>query len=100
MRILIWSVRAILFLFVFGFAVKNADNVPLNFYAGKVWDAPLCYIILVAFAVGALLGVTATITSLLRQQRELSRLRKQLDRAQAAVENGRELSASPEAESY
>jgi len=36
----------------------------------------------VIFAAGALLGVTATFGSLLRQRREIARLRKQLARSE------------------
>jgi uncharacterized integral membrane protein len=87
MRVLVWFVRFVLFLFLFGFAVKNDHVADLYFFFGRQWHLPLVFIILVAFGVGILLGVTATITSLLRQRREISRLRKQLERAgQAASE--------------
>ncbi|MDR1661973.1 MAG: LapA family protein [Azoarcus sp.] len=82
MRALVWFVRFVLFLFLFGFAVKNDHVADLYFFFGRQWHLPLVFIILVAFGIGALFGVTATITSLLRQRRELSRLRKQLARAE------------------
>jgi uncharacterized integral membrane protein len=89
MRALVRFVRLVLFLFLFGFAVKNDHIVDLYFFFDKQWRLPLVFIILVAFGVGALLGVSATISSLLRQRREISRLRKQLERtehlAQAAA---------------
>jgi len=86
MRALVWFVRFVLFILLFGFAVKNDHVVDLHFFFGKLWSFPLVFIILVAFAVGALMGVTATITSLLRQRHEISRLRKQLSRAELAAE--------------
>jgi len=85
MRALVWFVRLVLFILLFGFAVKNDHVVVLHFFLDKEWSFPLVFIILVAFAVGALMGVTATITSLLRQRREISRLRKQLARAELAA---------------
>jgi len=85
MRALVWFVRFILFILLFGFAVKNDHVVDLHFFFGNQWRFQLVFIILVAFAVGALMGVTATITSLLRQRREISRLRKQLARAELAA---------------
>ncbi|MDR0635036.1 MAG: LapA family protein [Azoarcus sp.] len=88
MRALIWFVRLVLFLFLFGFAVKNGHVADLYFFFGGQWHLPLVFIILVAFGIGALLGVTATITSLLRQRREISRLRRQLDRAEQAAGEG------------
>ncbi|MDR3214194.1 MAG: LapA family protein [Azoarcus sp.] len=85
MRALIWLVRFVLFLFLFGFAVKNDHVADLYFFFGRQWHLPLVFIILVTFGIGALLGVTATITSLLRQRREISRLRRQIERAEQAA---------------
>ena len=84
MRIFVWFARIVLFLLLLGFAVKNDHVADLNFFFGRQWHLPLVFIILIAFGVGALLGVTATLTSLLRQQREISRLCKQLERAEKA----------------
>ena len=86
MRALIWFVRFVLFVILFGFAVKNDHVVGLYFFFGRQWPLPLVFIILLAFAVGALMGVTATIASLLRQRREISRLSKQLARAEQAAD--------------
>jgi uncharacterized integral membrane protein len=85
MRALVWFIRFVLFILLFGFAVKNGNVVELKFFFSKQWGLPLVFIILAAFAVGALMGVTATITSLLRQRHEIFRLRKQLDRAELAA---------------
>jgi len=37
------------------------------------------FVILVTFAAGALIGVTATLASMMRQRREISRLRRQVE---------------------
>jgi len=87
MRALVWFVRFVLFVLLFGFAAKNDHAVALHFFFySEPWSFPLVFIILVAFSIGALMGVTATITSLLRQRREISRLNKQLTRAELAAE--------------
>jgi uncharacterized integral membrane protein len=97
MNALVWFIRFILFILLFGFAVKNDHGVDLLFYFGRQWHFPLVFIILVAFAVGALMGVTATIASLLKQRREIFRLRKQLARAERDAELASEEAArSPE----
>jgi len=83
MRVIVWFIRIVLFLVLFGFAIKNNDSVTLQFYTNKQWPLPLSFIILVSFAVGAVLGVTATITTQLRRRREIARLRKQLERAES-----------------
>jgi uncharacterized integral membrane protein len=95
MRVLVWFVRLVLFILLFGFAIKNDHGVDLHFFLGKQWHFPLVFIILVAFAVGALLGVTATVASLLRQRHEIFRLRKQLARAERDAEQALEEATRP-----
>jgi len=80
MRILMWAVRLLLFFFLFGFAVKNDQLVDLHFFFGSEWSLPLVFVILAAFAAGAVLGVTATFASLLGKQREIGRLRREVAR--------------------
>jgi uncharacterized integral membrane protein len=75
MKWIMWFLRGVLFLFLFGFAVKNDQSVTLHFFFGAQWQLPLVFVILLFFAAGAVLGVTATLASLLRQRREIGRLR-------------------------
>jgi uncharacterized integral membrane protein len=82
MRAIIWFIRLLLFFLLFGFAIKNDHLVTLNFFFGNQWQLPLVFVILVSFAAGALMGVTATLASLVRQRREISRLRRQLELAE------------------
>ncbi|NMG76314.1 LapA family protein [Aromatoleum diolicum] len=82
MRVVMWTFRLLLFFLLFGFAVKNDHLVNLQFFFGSAWQLPLVFVILVAFTAGALLGVTATFGSLLRQRREIGRLRRQIARAE------------------
>jgi uncharacterized integral membrane protein len=93
MRVLAWFYRIVLLVLLFGFAVKNSEVVDLHFFY-KQWSLRLAFIILIAFAAGAFLGATATVVSLLRQRREISRLRRQLDRAEHAA--GGESAPPPE----
>lgn len=83
MRILMWIFRFLLFFILFGFAVKNDQLVDLKFFFGSEWQLPLVFVILAAFAVGALLGVTAVFSSLLGKRREIGRLRRELARAKS-----------------
>jgi hypothetical protein len=71
--------------------------VSLHFFFGAEWRLPLVFVILVAFAAGALLGVTATLASLLRQHRECSRLRRQLARLERD-RPGAVVTAAPDAQ--
>lgn len=75
MRILLWLLRGIVFLALFGLAVKNSGPVELRFYLDGVWQAPLSLVVLASFVVGAAIGLTAMLGVLVRQGRELRRLR-------------------------
>lgn len=97
MRAIIWFIRLLLFFLLFGFAIKNDHLVTLNFFFGSQWQLPLVFVILVSFAAGALMGVTATIASLVRQRREISRLRRQLELAERS-KSSTELVVSGEAQ--
>jgi uncharacterized integral membrane protein len=84
MKVLVWLVRGIVFIAVFGLAVKNSGPVDLRFYLDSVWQAPLSVVILVAFAAGAAVGLTAAVTMIVRQGRELRRLRSRSERVGTA----------------
>ena len=78
MRVLAWTLRIVLFLALFLFALKNTDVVSLRLYFDQVWQAPLILVLLVFFAAGAALGVLAMLATLFRQRREIARLRREL----------------------
>ncbi|KPK09276.1 MAG: hypothetical protein AMJ64_00890 [Betaproteobacteria bacterium SG8_39] len=77
MRFLTWTVRLILFIVLLAFAVKNTDPVTLQFYFDLAWQAPLVVALFGALAVGALFGIAATAGTLMRQRREIARLRRE-----------------------
>jgi uncharacterized integral membrane protein len=85
MRVFTWGLRLLLFLFLFLFALKNTDLVRLNFFFGQAWEAPLVLVLLVSFVAGSLLGVLAMAGALFKARREISRLKKEIGRAQAAA---------------
>jgi putative membrane protein len=78
MRVLSWTLRIILFLALFLFALKNTDTVSLRLYFDQVWQAPLVLVLLVFFAAGAAMGVVATLSTVFRQRREIARLKREL----------------------
>ena len=81
MRSLVWLARGAVFLVLLGFALSNVEPVTLQFFGIPefAWRAPLVVILLAVFAVGALLGVLATMPLVLRRHRELSALKAQHD---------------------
>ena len=78
MRILIWLLRAVIFVALFGLAMKNSEPVNLRLYLDAGWQAPLSMIVLGCFAAGVLLGGTAALTTWIRQRHEIRQLRRQL----------------------
>ncbi len=89
-RFLMW----ILVLLVLGaglsFGVLNAQAVPLRYYLGST-EVPLSLALAVAFAGGVLLGIVACMGGMIRQRREIARLRKAVRVAEQEVENLRTL---------
>jgi putative membrane protein len=82
MRIVTWVLWLVVFLFLLAFAAKNLDPVTVRFYLDHDWQAPLVVVLLGFFAVGVMLGVLAMVGTLLRQRREISRLKRDARRQQ------------------
>jgi len=76
MRIVTRTVWLLLFILLLVFAAKNTEPIALRFYFDLVWQAPLVLLLFAFFAAGALLGVVAVLGTLLRQRREILRLRR------------------------
>ena len=87
MRIVIWLLRTIIFVALFGLALKNSASVDVRLYLDTVWQAPLALVILASFAAGTLIGMTALVATLIRQRHEIGKLR-----GQARGEPGNKLS--------
>ncbi len=69
--------RAVLFLLLLGFAVKNDQPAVLKYFFGYEWHTSLIVIMLCFFAVGVLVGVLTMLAKLFRQRRELAVLRRE-----------------------
>lgn len=78
MRYLSWCFRLLLFVLLFGFALKNSDPVIVRFYLGAHWEASLALVVLVFFGIGVAAGVIACFAYIYRQRREILQLRKEL----------------------
>ena len=76
MRVVTWTIRLAVFLLLIAFAAKNVEPVNLRFYFDLALRAPLVLVLFGFFAAGALFGVLALLATLLRQRREISRLRR------------------------
>ncbi len=89
MRYLVWPLRAVIFLLLLGFAVKNDQPVVLRYFFGYEWQTSLVVILLCFFVAGVLIGVLAMLGNIFRQHTELSALRRdlQLKNKLAEIEN-------------
>ena len=76
MRFLGWVAKAVLFLLLVGFALKNSEMVTVRYFLGQEWSAPLSLMLFLFFGVGAVLGVIALLGLVSRQRREISELRQ------------------------
>ena len=76
MRIVRWVVGATLFLALLFLSLQNSELVTLKFYHWWSWQAPLIFIVLIAFATGAAAGLLAGAVRAARLKRQLTRLRR------------------------
>jgi uncharacterized integral membrane protein len=69
MRILVWLVRATLFIALFAFALNNQHDASVRWFFGSEWQTPMVFIVLAAFALGCAFGVFAMLPSWWRHRR-------------------------------
>ena len=84
MRIVSRAVWFALFILLLAFAAANTAPATLRFWFDYAWQAPLVLLLLAFFAAGAVFGVAAALGTLMRQRREIVRLRREA-RARTAV---------------
>ncbi len=78
MSYLNWILRAVLFIALLGFAVKNDQTVELRYFFGYIWQSSLVIVLLLFFAAGAAVGVLAMFANVLQQRREIARLKREI----------------------
>ncbi|GAB4166783.1 MAG: hypothetical protein OHK0026_11350 [Rhodocyclaceae bacterium] len=83
MRVLIWSLRIALFLFLFVLAALNSRTVTLRFLFDASWQLPLSFVILIFFTAGAAFGLAVAGASLVRSRRDSIRARREADALRA-----------------
>jgi uncharacterized integral membrane protein len=75
-RFLTLFLKVVLFIFLLAFAIKNSEMVTVRYLMGLAWQAPLSLVLFLAFALGVLLGLLGCSRQILKNRRELARLRK------------------------
>ena len=77
MRIARWIVGTVVFLLLLLLSLQNADLVTVRFYHWFSWQAPLIFLLLIAFAGGAVAGLLAGLVRATRLKRQVMRLRRE-----------------------
>jgi lipopolysaccharide assembly protein A len=78
MRIVTWTIRLVVFVLLAAFGAKNVEPVTLRFYFDLALQAPLILVLFGCFAAGAVFGVLALLTTVLRQRRRIAVLKRDL----------------------
>jgi uncharacterized integral membrane protein len=76
-------VLAAVFIVLLFISLQNAQPVSLQFFNVATWQAPLVFVILVAFAIGVALGLLASTIQIVRLKRQLAKTRRDNQRADA-----------------
>jgi len=76
MQTLVWIARLLIVMVLVWFAVKNAQDVTLTGLPGQAWQAPLVFVLLTVFVAGVVIGLLAWVPTVVRQRREIGRLKK------------------------
>ena len=84
MQPVIWIVRFLVVVILVWFAVKNSHEIELRGFLDQEFRAPLVFVLLVVFVTGVVIGLLAWIPTIVRQRREIQRLRRAAEQ-QAAV---------------
>ena len=59
LKLLTWLLRVVVFVGLFGLAIKNSGPMELRFFLDQSWTAPISLVILAVFAIGVGIGLTA-----------------------------------------
>ncbi len=76
MQTVVWIIRLFIVMILVWFAVKNSQDVTIKGLPGQTWEAPLVFILLTVFVAGVVIGLLAWVPTVVRQRREIGRLRK------------------------
>ncbi len=77
MSVLRWIFTAVIFVALLFISLQNADPVTVRVFTFYTWQAPLVFVILIAFAAGVALGLLSAAVKVARLKRQMSRLRRE-----------------------
>jgi uncharacterized integral membrane protein len=76
MRVVNLAIRLVLFILLLVFAAKNTEPATLHFIFDVAVSAPLVVLLFAFFVAGSVFGVLALLGTMLRQRREIVRLKR------------------------
>ena|SRR5436190_21938986 len=76
MQALIWVLRFFIVVILVWFALKNSQPIDIHGFPEQRWQAPLVFVLLVVFVAGVVIGLLAWIPTVVRQRREIAKLKK------------------------
>lgn len=68
LRVGLWLLRVIVFVGLFGLAIKNSGTMELRFFFERSWEAPIAVVVLASFAAGVVVGLAAFVGRRLRRK--------------------------------
>lgn len=71
-----WLLKAAIFFTLFAFALNNQHDVTVHFFFGQQWTAPLVLVVLIAFAIGLVIGVLGMVPRWWKHRRDATRARR------------------------
>jgi uncharacterized integral membrane protein len=77
MSVVRWIFVAIVFIALLFISLQNADPVTLRLFTLYEWQAPLVFVVLIAFASGVALGLLAGAIKVVRLKRQVARMRRE-----------------------
>jgi uncharacterized integral membrane protein len=77
MNVARWIIGFVVFLLLLLLSLQNSDLVTVRFYHWFSWQAPLIFLLLIAFAAGAVAGLLAGLVRATRLKRQVMRLRRE-----------------------
>ena len=92
LRLLRFTVYVLVALVGLALALLNAQSVPFNYYISSR-ELPLAFIVALAVAFGALLGVAASMVLVIKTRRQMASFRKNANAAEKELAHLRSLSA-------
>ncbi len=94
MQIVRWIIGSAVFLALLFLSLQNADPVTLKFFQLASWQAPLVFVVFIAFAAGVAAGLLAGALRASRLKRDLNRLRR-AQRASAGADTTTQVTVTP-----